>query len=529
MIEIQLQKEDFEQDIRALLMAFYPNTPIRAVIGNDMPKIGMPPAKNQTQQEPFHENELHRLFKIDIQTDSVSIRIYDGEPACGVYKNKACYTILPRSMLYDHRFVLPADAGENAAPEEQRACRLTRKNELKKGLYEAAVSDTGRQLAWGTLTGIRPTKIPTAMLEKGCTHDEIAAHLRSEYWVSDAKSSLAVEIAERERALLSSLDYKNGYSLYIGIPFCPSTCAYCSFTSYPLSRWSRKVDQYVHCVIKELEYISEVNRDKTLNTIYFGGGTPTTLLPEQMDMLCDAIERLFVLDQVREWTVEAGRPDSITREKLLGLKRHPVTRISINPQTMKEETLRLIGRQHSVRQIREAFEMSRECGFTNINMDMILGLPGETSSDVAHTVEEICRLSPESLTVHTLARKRAARMNTDRAAFSGYSQGNTEDMLEIADQGARSIGLRPYYLYRQKNMAGNLENVGYAREGCFSLYNILIMEELQSIFAAGAGGATKLVFAQNRIERVENVKAVDQYMTRIHEMIDRKRTALSMT
>ena len=210
MIEIQLQKEDFEQDIRALLMAFYPNTPIRAVIGNDMPKIGMPPAKNQVQPEPFHENELHRLFKIDIQTDSVSIRIYDGEPACGVYKNKACYTILPRSVLYDHRFVLPADAGEDAAPEEQRACRLTRKNELKKGLYEAAASDTGRQLAWGTLTGIRPTKIPTAMLEKGCTHDEIAVHLRSEYWVSDAKSALAVEIAERERALLSCVDYKKG-------------------------------------------------------------------------------------------------------------------------------------------------------------------------------------------------------------------------------------------------------------------------------------------------------------------------------
>ena len=243
-----------------------------------------------------------------------------------------------------------------------------------------------------------------------------------------------------------------------------------------------------------------------LDTVYIGGGTPTTLEPRQLERLFTMLEKFFPMDRLQEFTVEAGRPDSITQEKLRVIRAHGVSRISVNPQTMNEETLRLIGRRHTVDQVREAFHMCREAGFDNINMDIILGLPGEGEQEVRRTLEEIEKLSPDNLTVHSLALKRGSRMHKILEE-KGISY------MQDAD---------PYYLYRQKNMTGNDENIGFAREGCFGLYNILIMEEKQSILALGAGSISKAVFSGGRIERSDNCKDVGTYLENLDEMIDRK-------
>ena len=261
-----------------------------------------------------------------------------------------------------------------------------------------------------------------------------------------------------------------------------------------------------------------------LDTVYFGGGTPTSLSAEDLDQLLTHLETTFPLSGIQELTVEAGRPDSITREKLEVLKKHHITRISINPQTMKQETLDLIGRHHTVDMVRDCFHVARELGFDNINMDLIVGLPEEDVEDVRRTMEAVKALDPDSITVHSLAIKRASRLNIDREHYASLSIRNTQEMIDLTAAYAREMGMEPYYLYRQKNMAGNFENVGYAKPGKACLYNILIMEEKQTIAACGAGTTTKIVFPEeNRRERTENVKDVEQYIARIDEMIERKK------
>lgn len=269
--------------------------------------------------------------------------------------------------------------------------------------------------------------------------------------------------------------------------------------------------------------MAEAFKDKKLNTIYIGGGTPTTLEPDQLECLLSKIENSFNLSFLQEWTVEAGRPDSITREKLKTIKRHPVTRISINPQTMKDETLELIGRRHTVLQVKDAFLLAREEGFDNINMDIIVGLPQETKEDVENTLEEIKKLGPDNLTVHSLAIKRAARLNTQKEEYAGMKSVNSESTMELTQDAAEEMGMKPYYLYRQKNMTGNMENVGYAKPGKEGIYNILIMEEMQTIVALGAGAITKAVYPNGRIERCENVKDIKTYLEKTDEMIERKK------
>jgi oxygen-independent coproporphyrinogen-3 oxidase len=319
------------------------------------------------------------------------------------------------------------------------------------------------------------------------------------------------------------LDYEDGYSLYVGIPFCPTTCLYCSFTSYPYSRWEKRMEEYIVALEKEIRFVKEHFADKKLNTIYFGGGTPTTLPPVYLDRILGQITEGFDLSYLKEWTVEGGRPDSITPEKLAVLRKYPVDRISINPQTMKQETLDLIGRRHTVEDVKNAFYMAREAGFDNINMDLIIGLPQEHTEDVAHTMEEIAALNPDNLTVHTLAIKRASRLNMEKEQYGHlYLEQNTAAMMELTAKGAAQMGMEPYYLYRQKNMSGNLENVGYAKPGKEGIYNILIMEEKQSIVALGAGSVTKRVWSEH-IERASNVKDIEQYLSRIDEMIERKK------
>ncbi len=410
-----------------------------------------------------------------------------------------------------------------------------KKNFVNQKIYKELSKYTEKELAWGILTGVRPTKLAMKKVEEGCADEEIVAWFRENYMVTETKAKLGVEIAKREKALLEQLDYENGYSLYVGIPFCPSICSYCSFSSYPLQEWQEKVDEYVDALCKELTFIGETSKEKKLNTVYIGGGTPTTLTAGQMDRLLTHMEQTFSYEYLIEFTVEAGRPDSITREKLEVLRKHNISRISVNPQTMQQKTLDIIGRKHTVQDIVDIFHMARELGFDNINMDLIAGLTGEHLSDMEDTLKQIKALEPDSLTVHSLAIKRAARLGKTEGYKEQLSPAEElEQMIELAAEYAKEMHLFPYYLYRQKNIAGNFENVGYAKVDKAGIYNILIMEEKQSIVAAGAGASTKIVLPKGKeipdkktgnlknIVRVENVKDVTEYMTRIDEMIERK-------
>lgn len=410
------------------------------------------------------------------------------------------------------------------APQDKGAV----KNDLKQLLYGILSEETGKTLPWGTLTGIRPTRLAMQLLEQGKTAEEADAYMRSTYLCSKEKTELAIDIAKREQKILADIHYEEGYSLYVGIPFCPTTCLYCSFTSFPIRAWKDKVDAYLSAVEKEINFVKEACADKVLDSVYIGGGTPTTLEPDELDRLFAKLKGTLDWSQVKEFTVEAGRADSITAEKLRVMKKWGVTRISVNPQTMKQETLDVIGRRHTVEQTVEAFWTARREGFDNINMDLILGLPGETKNDVAETMRRVKELAPDSLTVHSLAIKRASRLSQWILENGMDTLHNTDETMQIAALGARELGMEPYYLYRQKNMSGNFENVGYAKPGKAGIYNILIMEEKQSILALGAGTISKAVYPDGRIERCDNVKDVDLYIEKIDEMIERKRKLLGL-
>ena len=398
------------------------------------------------------------------------------------------------------------------------------KNTLKLFVYDSLCKYHEKELPWGDLTGIRPTKIPMTMMEEGKTKEEIETFLKDAHRVSDDKITLAIDIAKRESTILGKTHGVDGYSMYIGVAFCPTTCLYCSFPSNASFGKEKVLDQYLACLEREIDDVADQMSGRPCDSIYIGGGTPTTFSAEQLQKLMDKIKSKFNIRELQEFTVEAGRPDSLNRAKLEVLKKAGVTRISINPQTMKEETLRLIGRAHTVQETRDAFALAREVGFDNINMDVILGLPGETLEDVRYTLEEITKMEPDNLTVHCLAIKKGSRMQQYVAEKGLPVMEDMDQAVELAAEYAQKMGLVPYYLYRQKHMSGNFENVGYAKPGKFGLYNILIMEEIQDIIACGAGVISKHVYPSGRIERCENVKEVSEYLNRVEEMIQRKRT-----
>lgn len=400
------------------------------------------------------------------------------------------------------------------------------RNAVCRFLYGLFWDFTGRSLPWGMLTGIRPTKIIMKWMEEETDSAKLEQRFRDTYLADAQKASLCRRVAKKERGILERHPFSEEYSLYVGIPFCPTTCLYCSFTSFPASRFGDRMDAYLEALRQELAFVAS-HMKKKLTTIYIGGGTPTALDETSLKKLMEMLHQLFPVKDALEFTVEAGRPDSVTKEKFAILKDAGVSRISINPQTMHQATLDLIGRAHTVEQTKEAFYLARACGFTNINMDMITGLPGEDVEHVRETLREIDALRPESLTVHSLAIKRAAHLNIEMEKYKSLVKGSTNEMLRLVDIQAQEMGMEPYYMYRQKNIPGNLENIGYALPGKECLYNVLIMEEKQDIISCGAGASTKVVFAgENRIERTENVKNLDHYIGRIEEMIDRKRRYL---
>ena len=424
MLAVRLNKPQFEYDIHSIVKAFYPAETVKV----------------------FEEGT--KDFESD--GDNPSIAIWFEERAIRVNLSGT-----------EHEAVL-------SRPEE----RPVVKNELKQLLYRVLSAYTGKELPWGTLTGIRPTKIAMQFLEENApgtqnpmTEADILSYMQETYYCSEEKALLAIDIAKREKRILADIHYEKGYSLYIGIPFCPTTCLYCSFTSFPIFSWKDRVGEYLTALEKEIDFVREACQDKILDSVYIGGGTPTTLEPEELRRLLSKVRASFDFSQVKEFTVEAGRADSITRDKLRALKEFGVTRISVNPQTMNQETLNIIGRRHTVGQVEEAFRLAREEGFTNINMDLILGLPGETKEHVERTMEAVTRLCPDSLTVHSLAIKRASRLSLWIEENGIETLHNTDETMEIAAEGAARMNMKPYYLYRQKNMSGNFENVGYATEG----------------------------------------------------------------
>ncbi len=499
MLIIRSNKAQFEYDIHSLVKAFYPEKEVRVLTPESVIRDRKILERPADMELVFGEDKV--VFQV--------AGIDSG-------KETGCAEAIEDSEQYEHVYTWHV--------KDEKG--VDYKNAFKRFLYNSLREETGISLPWGNLTGIRPTKIAMSMLEQGKSEEEITEFLKCEHLVSAEKSALGIEIAKREMEILKPLHYENGYSLYIGIPFCPTTCLYCSFTSFPISLWKERIADYLDALEKEIDFISDIYRHKTLDTVYIGGGTPTSLSADELDRLLTKLKASFDFSTVQEFTVEAGRADSITKEKLSVLYRHGVTRISVNPQTMKQETLKLIGRQHTVKQVVDAFYLAREVGFDNINMDIILGLPGEKEEDVKETINDIEELAPDSLTVHSLAVKRAsalAQLIRESGGSVMDSLHNTNETMRIAKEGAQRMGMSPYYLYRQKNMSGNFENVGYAKEGKYGIYNILIMEEKQTIVALGAGTITKRVYPDGRIERCDNVKDVASYIERIDEMIERKR------
>lgn len=404
---------------------------------------------------------------------------------------------------------------------------LTFKESLKKSIFSYFTALSGKVFPWGTLVGIRPSKIALSLMHQGKSEKEIAEYFAKHYSAREDKSRLCMEVAKTELEMVNK--HSRSISVYIGMPFCPTRCLYCSFTSNPISGCKKIVPQYLEALRKEISEMGKYIKEKNLQVecVYFGGGTPTSVDNEQFENIMNVICSNFVEGKnVKEFNVECGRPDSITREKLLTMKKYGVQRISINPQSMNDHTLKAIGRNHSVADVAQKYHMAREMGFDSINMDMIVGLPGEGLMEVENTCRIMKDMNPDNLTVHGMSVKRGSKLHenlVNNEKFHQVDQAELNAMYQETVKLAGDLGMKPYYMYRQKNMVGNMENVGYSQDDKFGIYNIEMIEDKQTIIACGADAVTKVVFLEeDRIERAANVKDVREYIGRIDEMIDKK-------
>lgn len=563
MIQIFLDEAlfPFESDIRELCKAFYPgedfqlHTPegVRLMETTQEEKNALKRAKEQGAAVPVNRKSLKRK---------------DTEK-----QNR----ILTEEGISDPSlFCLSLDL--RGAGLSFSGKRTKDKSIVKAYLYRILEEKCGRSLPWGDLTGIRPVSLSGKLLEEleeltepeenqeKTEEERFYTALKDEYCLEGEKAELLHFLAIRERKILqraeekSGVKIKDGFSIYIHIPFCPSKCAYCSFLSSPIGPFSDRIPEYLEKISEELDfalYEMGEKRGKSLQSIYIGGGTPTALPEKDLENLLLLVEKKLLSSphaKILEYTVEAGRPDSLSGNKLALLKMHSVDRISINPQTFRQETLDLIGRKHSVESVVERFYEARALGFDNINMDLILGLPSERLSDVEESLRRIRELAPDNLTVHSLAVKRAAKLKTEENKYRGAyqagayseefplerdfslsyipswkkreSRSEMEWMMLSAMQTAEELSLYPYYLYRQKNMAGNLENIGFSKEGKECLYNIFMMEEKHTVFGVGAGSSSKILFGNGRLERVDNGKDFRSYMEHFTEYQEKKRRVL---
>ena len=392
---------------------------------------------------------------------------------------------------------------------------------VKLSFYKAALKLLPEPPAWGALTGIRPGTLMTRLLERGLSEKAAVESMRRDYFLREDKAKLCLETAKTAISVERELE-KRDVALYVGIPFCPTRCAYCSFVSQSVEKSMGLIEPYLQALWREIEAVSKIvsRHNLRVRAVYIGGGTPTTLSAGQLSELIDRLYSSFDLEAIGEFSVEAGRPDTITGEKLRAMD-GKVTRISINPQSMERQVLSAIGRRHSPQDIRQAFALARGEFSGEINMDLIAGLPADTPDGFERTIGEVISMGPEDITVHTLAVKRGSKIALEGTERPGKEQ--VEAMLSIGDQALRGAGYRPYYLYRQKFMAGGFENVGWAKPGCESLYNILIMEELCTILAMGGGGSTKLVDRdRGAVSRIFDPKYPKEYIEWIDKTIKAK-------
>ena len=389
-------------------------------------------------------------------------------------------------------------------------------------LYELFCDATGSRPQWGILTGVRPGKLMHRLVEERGV-EGAKAYFRDKLLCSDKKIDLCLSAATQEEAILATSRFDH-FSLYLSVPFCPTRCSYCSFVSHSVEKSMRLVEDYVKMLCVELEQTGRLARrlGLKLSTVYLGGGTPTTLSPDQLDRVLTTVGNAFDLAAATEFTVEAGRPDTVTVDKLDAIRRGGATRISINPQTLNDRVLEVIGRRHTAQQTLDAFAMARARGFDNINMDLIAGLPTDDEASFASTVGGVLALDPESVTVHTLSLKRSSRMTVGGDRPQAEAGAVADRMLTEGNRRLTEAGYRPYYLYRQSKTVGNLENTGYAKPGRESRYNIFIMDETHTILACGASAVTKLRAADGTIERVFNFKYPYEYLSRFEEILRRK-------
>lgn len=390
-------------------------------------------------------------------------------------------------------------------------------------LYRLLEEYTGISLSWGLLTGVRPIKLLRKLREQ-MGEENAKDYFRSSLLVSDAKINLSSDTCSKEQKILD-LSKADSFSLYISIPFCPTRCSYCSFVSQSIEKAKHLIPRYVELLCEEIALTSKIakNLNLRLESVYMGGGTPTSLEAQDLAKILKTVRDNFDMSTCREFTVEAGRPDTITEEKLIALKENGCDRLSVNPQTLMDEVLVNIGRRHTVEDFYKSFELARKVGFTHINTDLIAGLPGDTPETFRKTIDGICALSPESVTIHTLSMKRSSQLTGDNMQIAKRDCENVSSMLEYAYNSLSGLGFSPYYLYRQSRMLGNMENTGWSKEGYEGIYNVFIMDETHTILACGAGAVTKLKDPNSdRIERIFNFKYPYEYNDRFEELIDRK-------
>lgn len=390
-------------------------------------------------------------------------------------------------------------------------------------LYKLLCDFTGLTQPWGILTGVRPVKLLRRLAEES-NEEQAVKKFEKDFFVSNEKIALSRETEHNERKILE-LSKPESFSLYVGIPFCPSRCSYCSFVMASIERAKKLIEPYTKLLCEEIKRTAEIaNRlGLRLETVYFGGGTPTTLSAEQLDTVLGTVNKSFDMSTCREFTVEAGRPDTIDIAKLFALKENKVDRISINPQTVNDEVLKTIGRKHTAQQFFDAFELARRCGFDNINTDLIAGLPTDTPESFKNSLDSIVRLNAECITVHTLCMKRASRLTTEGVTLDLQQARDAREMLAYTQNILGQNEYIPYYMYRQSRMVGNLENVGWSKKGFESLYNVYVMDETHTILACGSGGVTKLKRNNpDYLERIFNFKYPYEYIDRFDELIQRK-------
>lgn len=465
MIKLELVGNDYKFEIENIIQLFFPEQKTSPVSG-DFAKI--------------------TVFKFNL-TLSVDVRIFDK------FYQKHCFV-------------------DYESQAETAICKM---------LFEILSKATGLVPKWGIQTGVRPTKLIRNLTEKyGGAYAR--DYMQNKLLVSDEKFKMAADIVNLQNDLLK-LKKENSFSLYISIPFCRSRCSYCSFISHDIEKSKKLIPDYINHLIKEIEFTAKIAKDKNmqLQTVYIGGGTPTALEADQLSLIMDSVHKNFDTSDLLEFTVEAGRPDTITKEKLIAINKGGATRISINPQTLNDEVLKIIKRNHTVKEFYDAYELAQSVGFNNINTDLIAGLPGETSESFYKTIDKITELSPSNITVHCLSVKRSSTLVYNGSVKYNPSGESVSDMLDYSHKSLFKSGYKPYYMYRQSKMAGNNENVGWAKPSFESFYNMYIMEEIQTILALGAGASTKLV-KDDKIERIFNYKYPYEYISGFKEILNRK-------